>query len=409
MERWGRYPARAMVFLVVLALVYFIMEHINGRFWLHDFRVYYGAGEALLTGRPVYGVAHGLDSGTFKYAPFLAVLYSPLATLPYSVAATLQYALIVLAFVDVLRRMDRLLRDHILVGYRPDYRPLLLTALTCGVQVHRELHLGNINLLVLWLLIVALENVLRGRITMGGLLVGMAVLAKPHFIVLLPLFVLRGRTMLLCIALVALFAGLLAPALFLGFSPNMALHWEWLRVMAGHNDGLVYLGGDNYRSVNTIYSFLYRAGARGAGFSPGPFTALVLGHIAVLFAYLVWRHQRAEKRHQLRSAFPFEYLLLISLVPSITLTDTEHFLFTAPLVMFILYHLVPAATPRWLPYLAVPFLLLFGGNWVDLLGPVADFLIHHGALGIGNSGLILIAMMLFTRSNHSPLRTSDAV
>jgi hypothetical protein len=45
---WNRYPNRFTVILGVVALLLFVLEHVNGRFWLNDFRVYYGAGESLL-------------------------------------------------------------------------------------------------------------------------------------------------------------------------------------------------------------------------------------------------------------------------------------------------------------------------------------------------------------------------
>ncbi|MBK7618262.1 MAG: hypothetical protein IPJ10_02835 [Flavobacteriales bacterium] len=73
---WNRYPNRFTVILGVVALLLFVLEHVNGRFWLNDFRVYYGAGEALLNGEPLYGVAHGLGTGMFKYAPALALFYA---------------------------------------------------------------------------------------------------------------------------------------------------------------------------------------------------------------------------------------------------------------------------------------------------------------------------------------------
>ncbi|MGV3638238.1 MAG: hypothetical protein ACO1NQ_11415, partial [Flavobacteriales bacterium] len=74
MELSRPYPRLFTIVFAAIALLLFVVEHINGRFWLNDLRVYYGAGEALLNGEPLYGVAHGLDSGVFKYAPILAMV-----------------------------------------------------------------------------------------------------------------------------------------------------------------------------------------------------------------------------------------------------------------------------------------------------------------------------------------------
>ena len=160
---WSRYPGRYTIVFAAVAMLLFVLEHVNGRFWLNDFRVYYGAGEALLNGDPIYGVAHGLDTGIFKYAPALALFYALFALLPYGVAASIQYALIVLAFLDGSRRIDRLLRENLFNGRTSNYWPLFLTGLVCVVHLHRELHLGNINMQLLWLLVVGLEQLLAGR------------------------------------------------------------------------------------------------------------------------------------------------------------------------------------------------------------------------------------------------------
>jgi len=382
----------------------FVVEHINGRFWLNDLRVYYGAGEALLNGEPLYGVAHGLDSGVFKYAPMLALVYALFALLPYSIAASIQYLLITLAFIDGLRRIDKLVRERFFGGKREGYGPLFLMALACVVHLHRELHLGNINLMLLWLLVVALEQLNSGRELRGGLLLGAATLAKPHFVVLLPLLVLHGRWKPLAASLGTLAAGVLLPSIFLGWSANIQVHTAWLGEMSKHNAALIYTGDDDYRAVNTIYSFVHRAALKYVVPSPSGMEAYaLLAMIAGAFAvFVLW-----NKRRRITNAFPFEYLLLVALVPSITLTDTEHFLLAVPFVAYIIHRLVPKADPRWLALLAVPLLLLYGGNFEDALGDFSDVLIHHGVLGIGSFGLILLSTWSWTRSNQTDADLSN--
>lgn len=399
------YPRLFTVVFGLIALLLFLVEHINGRFWLNDLRVYYGAGEALWKGEPLYGVAHGLDSGVFKYAPLLAVVYALFALLPYSIAASIQYLLITLAFIDGVRRIDRLVRENLLSGRTAAYLPLFLIALACIVHLHRELHLGNINLMLLWLLIVALEQLQRGRALRGGLLLGAAILAKPHFVVLLPLLLLHGRWKSLVAVLGTLGVGVLLPSFILGWSANIQVHAAWLGEMSKHNAALIYTGDDDYRAVNTIYSFVHRAVLKYVVPSPSGMEAYaLLALIAVAFAVFVgW-----NKRRGTTNAFTFEYLLLVALVPSITLTDTEHFLLALPFVAYIIHRLVPKAEPRWLALIAGPFLFMYGGNFEDALGSFSDVLIHHGVLGIGSFGLIVLSAYLWSRSNQAPSDLSNA-
>ncbi|HRF79589.1 MAG TPA: glycosyltransferase 87 family protein, partial [Flavobacteriales bacterium] len=232
-----------------------------------------------------------------------------------------------------------------------------------------------------------------------------AILAKPHFVVLLPLLVLHGRWKSLVAALGTFAVGVLLPSFILGWSVNIQVHAAWLGEMSKHNAALIYTGDDDYRAVNTIYSFVHRAVLKYVVPSPSGMEAYaLLALIAVAFAVFVgW-----NKRRGTTNAFTFEYLLLVALVPSITLTDTEHFLLALPFVAYVIHRLVPKAEPRWLALIAVPLLFLYGGNFEDALGPFSDVLIHHGVLGIGSFGLIVLSTYLWSRSNQQQSDLSNA-
>lgn len=408
--RWNRFPGRFSIILLVVAGLLVALEVVNDRFWLNDFRVYYDAANAMLHGDALYGVAHGLDSGYFKYAPFMAMLYVPLALLPYSIAAGIQYALVVCAFIGSVLLADRLVRTHVFGGKTCGYAPLFLTLLVVVVHLHRELHLGNVNVLLLWLLLLALDRSLSGRIGGAGMLIGVAMLAKPHFVVLLPWLLMRGHVQAIWTALGTALAGLLLPMLFLGHHASMTLNREWLNEMVKHNASLIYTGGEAYNSVDTVYSFLHRAVLKYFVSIPSTIEALaILGCIATVFGAIVILNLRRERGH---GGSPghilFEYVLLLALVPSITLTDTNHFLFSLPLVMLLIHHLVPRAEPKWLLMAALPFLLAYGGNWADALGNLSDRMVHYGVLGIANLGLIALgAFLLLCRSNLSTTKASS--
>ncbi len=401
---WSRFPGRFTIVFGVVMVLLFVIEQINGRFWLNDFRVYYGAGDSLLNSEPLYGVAHGLGTGVYKYAPLLAAFYALFALLPYSIAASLQYILISLAFLDGSRRIDRLVRERLLDERQANYWPLFLTGLVCVVHLHRELHLGNINMMLLWLLVVSLEKLLDGKTTVGGILLGAAMLAKPHFVVLLPLLFLRGRFQIAGIAVGTIAMGIVLPSLSLGFAGNLEVHRAWLGAMAEHNAALIYTGGDDYRSVNTVYSFVHRSVLKYFTGASAKEAYALLGLVAAAFgAFVLWNRQRSTDASR---SFTFEFVLLVALVPSITLTDTEHFLLAMPLVAYLMQHLVPKSCPRWLPWIAVAILFAYGGNWEDALGPLSTGMIHYGVLGIGSFAMLIICIALFLRSNHSTAKAS---
>jgi hypothetical protein len=404
---WNRYPVRFLVVFGALALLLFVAERVNGRAELNDFRVYYGAGQALLHGTPLYGVAHGLDSGLFKYAPVLAVVYVPLAALPYPLAATLQYLLITLALLDALRRTDRLVRERLLAGAPARYAPLFLLGLIVVVHLHRELHLGNINLLLLWLVVVGLEQLLNGRQRVAGALIGLAILTKPHFLVLAPLLALRGQWKVLASATALMVLGLLLPALIMGWTANaQALH-GWVSTIAEHNGSLIYTSGDDHRAINTIYSALYRSVLHPVVSATNALAYGLLAVIAALIGLFVLSDRTPDGSATHPARFPFEYLLLVGLVPSITLTDTQHFLLAAPVLYYVLVHLFIQPRAPWSLGVAIPLFVCYGGNWEDALGPLSDRMIQAGVLGIGSFGLLVVAVLLFLRSNRLRSRTSN--
>ena len=395
---WQRFPGRFTIVFGVVLVALFVIEQINGRFWLNDFRVYYGAGGALLAGDPLYGVAHGLDSGFFKYAPVLALFYAPFSLLPYGLAASLQFALIAFAFVDGSIRVDRMIRERFMLDKAPNYWPLFITALVCVVHLHRELHLGNINMILLWVLLVALDKMNTGRTTIASILIGLAILAKPHFIVLLPLFFAFGKYRQLGVALITMIVGIVAPALVLGPMRTIALHGEWLNAMAEHNAALIYTHGDDLRAVNTVYSLVHRGFIK-YFMAPSNLEAygLLLGIAGIGGAGVLWLQSRIKDREKL---FNMSFLVLVALVPSITLTDTEHFLFALPLVAYLVHHLFPKPVPAWLIWPAIVTLFAYGGNWEDALGTLSGHMIHFGVLGMGNVALIVLCIYLFLRSNQ---------
>lgn len=390
-----------------LCMLLAVVEHANGRFDLYDLQVYHGAASDLLAGRPVYGVSHGLDSGVFKYAPAMALAFVPLALLPFPVAALLHFAAIAVAFVAAMHWADRGVRTHFLNGAESSSRTVLLATLVTVVHLHRELTLGNINVLLLALLLAAAGLLLRGRDRWGSILLGLAVVAKPHFVLLLPLLVVRGRWMALTAAAGTVVACLLAPALMLGWDGNLALHREWVDQMARHNARMIHLPGDSYENVNTLYTLLHRWVLGPLGASGG--RAEVMGILAVV-ALLVgaWVIQRArtdrnapERRP---AAFLAEWCILLALVPSLTVTDTEHFLFALPLVLWLLHHL--RTTPvRWQRWLGALILFAYGGNWEDLWGSWSDVAAHASVLGAANVALVLWSIAL---ASHSTLNLSAA-
>jgi Glycosyltransferase family 87 len=151
-----------------------------------DFRIYMWGGHAVTQDARLYlALAYG---HWFTYSPFAAVVFVPVATLPLAVARVLWDLISVAALgycvVLILK----------LAGYRPSRLAVAgVTAAAMALEpVYQTLFLGQINLILLALIMTDVWRVSRGRAAGPGVGVAAAIkLTRGIFIVL---FLLAGKT-----------------------------------------------------------------------------------------------------------------------------------------------------------------------------------------------------------------------
>jgi hypothetical protein len=118
-------------FLLIVSLLFlaiYLIENINGRFWLNDFKVYYSAADALKNGKTVYGESFGLSTGFYKYSPEVLCLFIPATYLPFAAASGIHFF-----FIGLFTGLSLLMLLRLVEWQRPVPRPnalLLLTLLT---------------------------------------------------------------------------------------------------------------------------------------------------------------------------------------------------------------------------------------------------------------------------------------
>src|SRR5690242_14024338 len=122
-----------IVFATVIFAAVFAIEKINGRFWLNDFKVYYSAAQALVNGQQVYGVPFGLDTGYYKYSPFVAMLFVPYTFLPYEIAAIIHFIVLCAATILTIITLGRLVGRYFLPLKIRTENLLMSLALLCIV------------------------------------------------------------------------------------------------------------------------------------------------------------------------------------------------------------------------------------------------------------------------------------
>ena len=360
-------------------VLYLVLLFINQRFQLSDFNVYYGAADALMKGEQVFGKSFGLSSGFYKYSPEVLVPFLPFALLNYDVAAVLFYLLNTAILVMLLNEFKRTFFNEISWG-KEVWFMLAMTFLFFGDQLERELFLGNVNALLLLLTLWAVRSIENKQHAKAGLIYAVVLCFKIHFVILLPYFILKKEWKVLLYTIVGI-AGMALTLFICVPSRFVVLHSQWLKAVQAHNVQLDH-------SPNTIYFFIQKV-LSSMHMSVIPVAAVVIGLGIAGVGYLTFIWKNIGKGFQSNEA-----LILLALIPVLTHTDTEHFLWAMPFFLMILITVstwnkkgkITAAIV--LLCASIPFLF----NSPDIVGKGLSKQLDEGAIGFA---LILLLLLSF--------------
>ena len=265
-----------------------------------DFEVGYVAGHRLLAGENLYPGTDGHFS--YKYPPGAALLQLPFGLLPHATARPVFYAVTVLCLVAALRLA------YALLPAGPTRRPALAgwTFLVLAQYLLREIDLGQINLIILCLLLLAVHGMLArdepAHAAGSGGAWAAATTLKPYALVFLPYFAItaRWRTLAAGLGTLALLAA--APALFYGPAGAAAAHVAWARTLSESTPSLM-THVDN-ASLGALFARLV-----GWGSTAMALTFAAAAGLALLVLLVVLRGRGRPR------AVVLDGLLLIALIP----------------------------------------------------------------------------------------------
>jgi hypothetical protein len=345
--------------------------------------VYYGAADALMNGEQVYGKSFGLSSGFYKYAPEILVPFLPLALLKYDVAAVLFYLINTGIFLLLLNEFKQTFFKSYEWG-REVWFFLIVTVLFFGDQLERELFLGNVNALLLILTLWSVRSIENKQQAKAGVIYTIVLCFKIHFLILLPYFILKKEWKVLRYTILGLIgAGLVlfvcVPGRFI------VLHSQWLRAVQAHNVQLDH-------SPNTIYFFIQKI-LSSVHMAVISVAAVLIGLSIAGLTYLKFIWKNIGKGFQSNEA-----LILLALIPVLTHTDTEHFLWAMP---FFLMILITVSTWNKKGKITAAILLLcasipFLFNSPDIVGKGLSKQLDEG--GIGFTLILLLLLSFLYRS-----------
>ncbi len=385
-------PVKFILFASLLLVAIFTVENINHRFWLNDFRVYYGAAQALLDGKPVYDTLFALGSGYYKYSPFTLLLVVPFCFFPYTIACYIHYFFLSVAIISVFIFSWHIINKYLFDGKikKPDV--LLSVAFVCVINhLVRELHLGNINVVLLLLLCVSLFLILEERPIAAGIFLAIVIITKPFFALLFLPLLMRKKIKVILASGASLVTFFLIPAIFIGLQGNILLHKEWLHTLLGHNSAFP----SNNTIENLLKLYIY------PGIPPAVqfyiMIAACLGYLALFYFNRTFERKNSNDQRLQNPDLAVEWFALIAIMPGLFKTDTQHFLLSLPLLMILLFYL-SASRNYSLIVCFIVLILMYGGNSSDMIGKsLSARMDESGILGISNLIILIWILIVYPK------------
>ncbi len=334
--------------LAVLVILASIAFGVRARGKMYDFEVYRQAGRRVIAGESLYRVEDG--HWQFKYLPAFALVVAPLAALPPVTARAIWFGLSVALLVVLLNRSLRLLPDRrrtalFLVGF---------TILALGKFYVREVGLGQSNLLLAVVVLLAVGAWRAERDGTAGALLAAATIVKPYAILFLPYVLARRRFRAAAVFVAVILAALVLPAARYGLRGDLDLlaGW-WSTVSTSTAPNLT--GQDNISIAGMFANWL--------GIGPVA-SALALATAVLLVGACAWILLRRTG-----ASFP-EYLdaaVLLLLMPLLSPQGWDYvLLISTPAVMLLLDRLDEFAMP--LQWVIGVCLALAGLTFWDVMG-----------------------------------------
>ncbi len=211
---WLAFVASCAAYLVI-SLAHHQAFHPWGRLGFFDLRVYRGAGQLVLGGKPLY---HGpiVAWAPFTYPTFAALVFAPLALMPLAIDEVLVTVLGVVALFAIVALALRLpMGGGDEAGATQRWRPVLIPVAVAAAlwlePITTTLGYGQINLLVALLIVGDLCR--RDAVRSKGVLIGLAAGLKLTPMIFVPYLLFSGRRRSAMVAL-----GTFATTVALGFA-----------------------------------------------------------------------------------------------------------------------------------------------------------------------------------------------
>jgi hypothetical protein len=316
-----------------------------------DLEVYWTAAARAHNAEPLYRPEDGHYQ--FKYLPAFAVLTAPAARVPLDGAKTAWFVISAMLVVVLLATSLSLLPAI----SRPAWWLAMATLVVMLKFYAHELILGQMNLLFAVIVGSAVVALRRGRESLGGAALALAIVVKPYAILFAPWIVGRRRAASIAALGIGTIVLLTLPAFVYGVAGDIELHRAWWKTVTEST-------APNLTNADNVSIAAMWAKWIGAGWLA---TALSAATGAALLATAVFVFAR---RNAIQFPEGLEAALLLTSIPLLSPQGWDYvFLVGTPAVMFVLNYFT--VLPRALRAASAAALVLIGFTVYDIMGRTA--------------------------------------
>ena len=387
-EIYGSNGYIGILFLLTFSIVFILLEIYNGRFWQSDFTVYYKAAQRLLEGNTLF--RHVEDGHyIFKYSPVSAIYFIPFTLFSLTTAKILYWFFLTGIIIgSYYLSVFLVLKGEIFKDPRRLNNIILLGALILVVHFQRELHLGQVNQLILLLYLLSAYFFGKNKPVLSSLPLALSLFLKPFAIIFLPYLIIKRRykeTVYFVLFGVVL---MLLPLLFYSFDEFINQNILWINELTaelGHKQGMLQSANHTMFSVFARYTPL-----RLITFTPmiiKIYQVILLGLMSVLILVFIWKGKRIENN------YVSEFALLICVIPLLSFTSQNAFGFATLMVFILLVNFKKFSLLEKITTI-IGFVLL-GGNYNDIWGSKLSGFFND--ISLVSLGALILILVLFRK------------
>ena len=226
-----------------------------------DLDIYLGASRDLFNHQNIYTNTYQ-EWYHYYYDNVFAILIYPLSFIP------LYWANVFWSIINMActYRLWQILKEYIPINKLTIKQRGIFTwlfAIFIFALWHRNIHLTQITIIILWLSLEGYNLLDKGKIMLGALLIGLGITIKLMPLVFIPYLLYKGRwreSLAICLAIVVL---LLIPALGIGWDYNIFLLKErWAILNPANSEHILDVSERSFHSITSLFSTLFVENAR---------------------------------------------------------------------------------------------------------------------------------------------------